>query len=133
MKVMLDTNICIYLIKRKPAQLLVKFQEYALGDIGVSSVTVAELQYGVAKSQQQKQNQLALDLFLTPLIIPEFDLLAAQQSGQIRAELERQGTPIGAYDLLIAGHARSLDVTLVTNNVAEYSREPNLKVENWVT
>ena len=131
MKVMLDTNICIYLIKRKPAQVVAKFQEYDLGDIGISSVTVAELQYGVAKSQQQKQNQQALDLFLTPLMIADFDLSAAQHSGQIRAELARQGTPIGAYDLLLAGHALSLGVVLVTNNVGEFSRVPNLRVENW--
>jgi tRNA(fMet)-specific endonuclease VapC len=133
MKYMLDTNMCIYLIKRKPTQVLKKFQAYDLGDICVSSITVAELQYGIEKSQQPKQNQAALDLFLTPLEIVNFDSSAAQNYGQIRANLERLGTPIGAYDLLIAGHAQSLGVTLVTNNAREFTRIPNLRVENWVT
>lgn len=132
MKYMLDTNICIYLIKRKPPQVLAKFQTHSVGDIGISSITVAELQYGVAKSQQQQQNQTALDLFLAPLEIVDFDPAAARQYGQIRAELEQSGTPIGAYDLLIAGHARSLRVTLVTNNTREFTHVPDLKVENWV-
>jgi tRNA(fMet)-specific endonuclease VapC len=132
MKYMLDTNICIYLIKRKPQQVLEKFQTHPVGDIGISSITVAELQYGVAKSQQQQQNQTALDLFLAPLEIVDFDPAAARQYGRIRAELERAGTPIGAYDLLIASHAQSLAVTVVTNNIGEFARVPELKVENWV-
>ena len=132
MKYMLDTNICIYLIKRKPQQVLTKFQAYTVGDIGISSVTVAELQYGVAKSQRRQQNQTALDLFLAPLEIADFDPAAARQYGQIRAELEQAGTPIGAYDLLIAGHAQSLNVTLITNNTREFTRISGLKVENWV-
>ncbi len=132
MKYMLDTNICIYLIKRKPQQVLAKFQKHTVGDIGISSITVAELQYGVAKSQRQQQNQAALDLFLAPLEIVDFDPTAARQYGRIRAELEQLGTPIGAYDLLIAGHAQSLAVTLITNNIREFARVPELKVENWV-
>ncbi|MCB8946151.1 MAG: type II toxin-antitoxin system VapC family toxin [Ardenticatenaceae bacterium] len=131
MKYMLDTNICIYLIKRKPAQVLKKFQIYDLGDICVSSITVAELQYGVEKSQHPKQNQTALDLFLSPLIIVDFDTSAAQHYGQIRANLESLGTPIGVYDLLIAGHAQSLGITLVTNNTREFTRVPKLSIENW--
>ena len=118
MKYMLDTNICIYLIKRKPFQVLEKFQAHKLGDICVSSITVAELQYGVEKSQHQHQNQTALNLFLAPLEIVNFDNYAAQHYGQIRTKLERFGTPIGAYDLLITGHAQSLDIILVTNNTA---------------
>ena len=133
MKYMLDTNMCIYLIKRKPAQVLKKFQTYDLGDICVSSITVAELQYGVEKSQHPKQNQTALDLFLSPLIIVDFDTSAAQHYGQIRTNLESLGTPIGAYDLLIASHAQSLGITLVTNNTREFTRVPKLTVENWVT
>lgn len=132
MKFMLDTNICIYLIKRKPRHVLEKFQEHVLGDIGVSSITVAELQYGVEKSQHQQQNQTALDLFFAPLAIVDFDTVAAQHYGQIRTELEQSGTPIGAYDLLLAGHARSLALTLVTNNIREFSRVSHLKIENWV-
>ena len=133
MKYMLDTNICIYLIKRKPFQVLEKFQAQTLGDICVSSITVAELQYGVEKSQHQHQNQTALNLFLAPLEIVNFDTYAAQHYGQIRTKLERLGTPIGAYDLLIAGHAQSLDIILVTNNTREFIRVSNLRVENWIT
>ncbi len=131
MKVMLDTNMCIYLIKQKPVQVLEKFQTYNLGDIGVSSITVAELQYRVAKSQRQQQNQKALTQFLAPLEIADFGASAALKYGQIRAELERLGTLIGGNDLLIAGHALSLDVVLVTNNEREFSRVPSLVIENW--
>ncbi len=133
MKYMLDTNICIYLIKRKPFQVLEKFQAQTLGDICVSSITIAELQYGVEKSQHQQQNQTALNLFLAPLEIVNFDTYAAQHYGQIRTTLERLGTPIGAYDLLIAGHAQSLDIILVSNNTREFARVPNLRVEKWIT
>jgi tRNA(fMet)-specific endonuclease VapC len=131
MKYMLDTNICIYLIKQKPPQLLRKFAELSFGDVGVSVITVAELQYGVQKSQYPEQNQQALGQLLIPLTIVDFDPYAAVAYGAIRAALERQGTPIGSLDTLIAAHAQSLDVTLVTNNVREFSRVPDLKVVNW--
>ncbi|MAT97731.1 MAG: VapC toxin family PIN domain ribonuclease [Anaerolineaceae bacterium] len=131
MKVMLDTNICIYLIKQKPASVLTRFEQYELGEIGISSITVAELQFGVSNSQKQQQNQVALDLFLAPLEIVDFDVRAARVYGRIRTHLSQQGTPIGAYDMLIAAHAQSLDVTLVTNNLSEFSRVPNLRLENW--
>jgi len=131
MKYMLDTNICIYLIKQKPPQLLRKFAELPFGDVGVSAITVAELQYGVQKSQYPEQNQQALGQLLIPLTIVDFDHNAAVAYGAIRAALERQGTPIGSLDTLIAAHAQSLDVTLVTNNVREFSRVPDLKVVNW--
>ena len=132
MKYMLYTNICIYLIKRKPPHVLERFQTHQPGDIFVSSITVAELQYGVEKSNYQDRNQIALDLFLSPLEIADFETRAAQRYGHIRAQLDRNGAPIGAYDLLIAGHAQSLDMTLVTNNSREFSRVPDLKLENWV-
>ncbi len=131
MKVMLDTNICIYLIKQKPVSVLGHFEKYALGEVGISSITVAELQFGVSNSQKPRQNQSALDLFLAPLEIMDFDARAAQVYGRIRAHLKQNGTPIGAYDMLIAAHAQSLDVTLVTNNLREFSRIPNLRLENW--
>ena len=131
MKVMLDTNICIYLIKQKPVSVLTYFEQYELGEIGISSITVAELQFGVSNSQKQEQNQTALDLFLAPLEIVDFDVQAAQVYGRIRTHLSQQGTPIGAYDMLIAAHAQSLDLTLVTNNLREFSRVPNLRLENW--
>ena len=133
MKYLLDTNICIYLIKQKPLQILQKFEAQQVGDVAVSAITVAELQFGVRKSQFPKRNQRALDQFLIPLVIVEFDYQASMIYGKIRAELEAQGTPIGALDTLIAAHALSLDSTMVTNNVKEFSRVPHLKVVNWVS
>lgn len=129
---LLDTNICIYLIKRRPPQVLERFRRCVVGDIGLSTVTLAELQYGVAKSLFPAQNQQALDAFTLPLELVTFDAPAAAAYGPVRATLERQGTPIGALDLLIAAHALSLGVTLVTNNPREFSRVPGLRVENWV-
>lgn len=131
MRYMLDTNICIYLIRKKPAAVLGKFRDYSVGEIGLSSITVAELQYGVQKSQYAEQNQRALEQFLAPLAIEDFGHEAAAAYGRIRATLERQGTPIDPLDTLIAAHALSLDVTLVTNNVREFSRVVDLKVIIW--
>lgn len=131
MKYMLDTNICIYLIKQKPPQVLEAFTELSFGDVGVSTITVAELQYGVQKSQRPEQNRQALQQFLMPLIIVGFDQDAAVAYGAIRATLEQQGTPIGSLDMLIAAQAVSLGVTLVTNNLREFARVPDLKLVNW--
>jgi tRNA(fMet)-specific endonuclease VapC len=131
MKFLLDTNICIYLIKRRPPQVVDRFAALSFGDVGVSSITVAELQYGVQKSQYPERNRQALEQFLVPLVIAEFDYSAAAAYGAIRAALERQGTPIGSLDMLIAAQALCLDVTLVTNNVREFSRVPDLKLVNW--
>ena len=133
MKYLLDTNICIYLIKRQPISVLAKFNEHAIGDIGISSISVAELSYGVQKSRLKDQNQQALMQFLAPLVIAEFDTDAAFVYGQIRADLEEQGTAIGSLDTLIAGHAVSLGTTLVTNNERELSRVSKLSWENWVS
>jgi tRNA(fMet)-specific endonuclease VapC len=133
MKYILDTNICIYLIKKKPISVLAKFNEHAVGDIGISTISVAELSYGVQKSRFRDQNQQALLQFLAPLVIAEFDTEAAFAYGQIRADLEAQGTPIGSIDALIAGHAVSLGVTVVTNNERDFLRVPKLNVENWVS
>jgi tRNA(fMet)-specific endonuclease VapC len=132
MKFLLDTNICIYLIKRKPLKVLQKFNAYQVGDIGVSSITIAELEFGVQKSQFPSKNQTALTQFLLPLQIADFDHAAAVIYGNIRATLAKQGTPIGSLDTLIAAHALSLKVTLITNNLKEFSRVPNLKLDNWV-
>ena len=131
MKVMLDTNTCIYLIKRKPSRILHKFAELSVGDVAVSSITVAELWYGVQKSQHAEQNQRALEQFLIPLSIVDSDHRAAAAYGAVRATLERQGTPIGSLDTLIAAHALSLDLTLVTNNEREFARVPDLEIVNW--
>ena len=133
MRYLLDTNICIYLIKKKPLEVLQKFNAYVVGEIGVSVITVAELEFGVQKSQHPVQNQQALEKFLLPLTLVDFDYLAAITYGHIRAILETQGTPIGSLDTLIAAHALSLDLTLVTNNTREFSRVPNLKVVNWAS
>ena len=132
MKFLLDTNICIYIIKQKPAKVLQKFKTYQVGDIGVSSITVAELEFGVQKSQFPTRNQQALTQFLLPLQTVDFDRAAAIVYGDIRSTLEKQGTPIGSLDTLIAAHAISLKVTLITNNVKEFNRVSNLQLENWV-
>lgn len=131
MRYLLDTNICIYVIKRRPPQVLARLQRCAVGDSGLSTVTLAELEYGAAKSQFPARNQAALAAFTLPLEVVPFDAPAAAY-GPIRATLERQGTPIGAMDLLIAAPARSLGVILVTNNVREFGRVPGLQVDNWV-
>ncbi len=131
MRFLLDTNICIYIIKHKPAQVLAKFQTLNPSDIGVSSITVAELEYGAYKSQRLGQNRAALSQFLIPLEVLPFDERATQTYGQIRAELERRGIAIGSMDMLIASQAISLGLILVTNNVRELSQIPGLNWENW--
>jgi tRNA(fMet)-specific endonuclease VapC len=132
MRVILDTNICIYVIKKKPRQVLRHFTDFAVGDVGISSITLSELEYGVEKSARPDANREALLGFLSPLEIAPYDDLAANHYGSIRAELERLGQPIGAMDLLIAAHARSLAVPLVTNNLREFSRIDGLTLENWL-
>ena len=131
MRYILDTNICIYIIKKKPAEVFSRFSQLSLGSVGISSVTLAELQYGVRKSTQTEKNQLALNQFLIPLEIVEFDAQAAAEYGEIRASLEKAGTPIGPLDTLIAAHAKSLKLTLVTNNEKEFNRVAGLATENW--
>ena len=132
MKYLLDTNICIYIIKRKPLEVFNRFRTFEVGDIGISTVTVAELTYGTQKSQNPAKNQAALEQFLLPLEIVDFDVSAAQVYGSIRSQLEKQGTPIGLLDFLIAAQALSLGVRLITNNEKEFLRVPGLVVENWV-
>ncbi len=132
MKLMLDTNICIYLIKRQPAAVLKRFLEYQIGDIGISSITLSELRYGVAKSAHQEKNTEALDEFITPLDVVSFDEEAAHVYGDIRATLEKAGTPIGSMDMLIAAHAVSLGIPLATNNAREFVRIPALNIIDWL-
>ncbi|MDH7489742.1 MAG: type II toxin-antitoxin system VapC family toxin [Anaerolineae bacterium] len=131
MKYLLDTNICIALIRHKPASLLEKIAQHTVADIGISSITVAELQYGVYRSQSPVQNEQALALFLLPLTILDFDHLAAVAYGRLRAALEAQGVPVGSLDMLIAAQAVSRGLTVVTNNVREFARVPGLSVEDW--
>lgn len=128
---LLDTNICIYLIKKRPQRLLARLRETDIERVSVSAITVAELQYGVAKSARPEQNALALGALLAPLRVEPFDDTAATVYGAVRAGLERAGTPIGSLDLLIAAHALALDRTLVTNNAREFERVAGLRVENW--
>jgi tRNA(fMet)-specific endonuclease VapC len=128
---MLDTNICIYLIKRKLPKVLKHFQSHVPGDIGVSSITLAELRYGVAKSQHGEKNQQALDEFILPLEIADFDEKAAESYGSVRASLEKEGTSVGPMDMLIGAHALSLGVTLITNNTREFKQIRHLKVADW--
>jgi len=132
MKWMLDTDICIALIKRRPPELIKRLQAKAVGDVGISSITLAELRHGVAKSARLEQNRTALDQFLLPLDIAAFDDLAADAYGSVRAALENSGTPIGPLDTLIAGHAVSLNVVLVTHNVSEFKRVEGLRVDDWL-
>jgi tRNA(fMet)-specific endonuclease VapC len=133
MKFLLDTNICIYIIKQKPPEVLQKFNRYHVGDIGISSITIAELEYGIQKSKSSEKNREALTQFLLPLTIADFDVSAATMYGIIRSTLEKQGNPIGSLDTLIAAHALSLQVSLITNNIKEFNRVPNLNLENWVS
>ncbi len=132
MKLMLDTNICIYIIKQQPITVLNRFLEYQIGDIGISSITLSELRYGVARSTHHEKNAKALDEFITPLEVASFDEEAAHAYGKIRATLETAGTPVGAMDMLIAAHAVSLGIPLVTNNTREFVRIQPLNVINWI-
>lgn len=132
MKLMLDTNICIYIIKRRPPAVLERFKQYEIGDIAISAITLSELRYGVAKSREREGNAVALDQFVTPLEILPYDEVAAQAYGTIRATLEQAGTPIGAMNLLIASHAVSQRLPLVTNNTREFSRVQGLVLQNWM-
>jgi tRNA(fMet)-specific endonuclease VapC len=131
MNALLDTNVCIHIIKRKPPQVLEKLLASEPDDLGVSAITVAELRYGASNSGRPRQNHEALDRFLAPFTIAPFESQAANAYGDVRAALEKKGRPIGALDRLIAAHALSLGVRLVSNNVKEFRRVPGLKVENW--
>ncbi len=130
---MLDTNICIFAIKKRPEKVLSRLQTHKPAEICISSITYAELCHGVEKSQAKARNRLALTLFLSSISILPFDELAAWEYGKVRAVLEQQGTPIGPLDTQIAAHAKSLDMTLVTNNTREFKRVTGLKVEDWAT
>ena len=130
MKYLFDTNICIYVIKKKPPRVLHKLTQMNISDVGISSITLSELEYGVEKSQFPEKNRIALLEFLSPIEICNYDTLSAKRYGIIRAELERKGTIIGSLDMLIAAHAVSLSLILVTNNESEFKKVPELKTEN---
>lgn len=129
---MLDTNICIYLINERDKALRERFEANAR-EMSISSITYAELCYGVAHSARVAENARELEAFRIDLDIRSFDQDAGEHYGEIRHALAKRGRPIGANDLLIAAHARSSGATLVTNNVGEFGRVPGLRVENWMT
>lgn len=131
MRYMLDTNICIYIIREKPVKVLKKLRTFDVTDISISAITHSELEYGVAKSSRRKDNQEALNKFLSPLEIVPYDDKAAAYYGEIRHYLEKKGAIVGAMDMLIGAHAKSIPVTLVTNNLREFKKIPGLRVENW--
>jgi len=131
MTYMLDTNICIYAMKKKPEKVLQRLKEELNSGICISSITLAELEYGMKHSSNSVKNEQALLRFLAPLSILPFGAAAATEYGAIRAHLQKQGTPIGPLDMLIAGHAKAENIILVTNNVREFDRVPDLEIEDW--
>ena len=130
---LIDTNICIYLIRNRSTELTAKIETHGPYQIAVSAITVAELEYGVAKSTRVEQNRMALRNFLSAFEIIPFDDRDAEQFGAIRAILERRGEPIGSYDLQIAAQGSARHWTVVTNNEDEFRRVPELNVENWIS
>ena len=130
LKYMLDANIVIYTIKRRPPTVREAFKQHD-GQMSISSVTWGELVYGAEKSAHTEKNQTDIEGFASRLDVLPFEEQAAAHFGQIRAELYRIGKPIGPYDMMIAGHARSKGLILVTNNVREFERVPGLRIENW--
>lgn len=131
MKYLIDTNICIYIMNKRPVGVIEKFKQFEISEIGISTITVSELQYGAAKSRYRKKNEVRLEEFLAPLEILSYDQTAARVYGDIRFQLEKHGKPIGPLDLLIAAHALSQNLVLVTNNIKEFNRIKKLKFENW--
>ena len=131
MRYLLDTNICIFIINHQPPLVRARFERVPVGEIGISSVTLSELHYGAARSGKPTQNMKALRKFLLPLDVLAYDEQAAERYGQLRASLEMAGTPIGPMDLMIAAHALSARLTVVTNNRREFDRVPGLVTEDW--
>jgi tRNA(fMet)-specific endonuclease VapC len=131
MHYMLDTNICIFVIRQQKPQVIKQITRHSPEDLLISSITVSELEYGCEKSADPQKNRLALMEFLSPFSILPFDPLAAQHYGELRTQLERDGTPVGAMDMLIAAHARSAGATLITNNTRDFERIRGLNIADW--
>ena len=129
---LLDTNICIYIIKKKPEVVLKILKSKLQKNIYISSITIAELEYGVAKSKYLEKNKISLIEFLSIFNILSFDDKDAVEFGIIKAKLEKSGIIIGPMDLLLSAQAKSKNLILVTNNIKEFERVDNLKIENWV-
>ena len=132
MRYLLDTNTCIHVIKHHPSSVQERLATIPIGDVGVSSMVLAELWYGIAHSGKRQHNEQALTEFLDYVEVLDWPREAAPIYGRVRSFLRKRGTPIGAMDLLIAAHALTLDAALVTDNVAEFRRVPKLKIENWI-
>lgn len=132
MRYMLDTNIIIYARNVRPESVLHRFRQYQPGDLCISSITMAELEYGVCNNSKPLQNRLALLTFLSNIDVVPFDADAARSYGEIRHALKSKGQLIGANDMLIAAHAKSLGYTLITNNTKEFERVEGLLLENWI-
>ena len=130
---MLDTNIVAYAKNNRPEVVYERMSRFDPEDLCVSVITLAELEYGVFNSSNPERNQLALTLFLANIEVVPFNDNAAVEYGRIRADLKRKGTPIGANDLMIAAHAKSLGMTLVTNNTREFGRVEGLAIEDWAS
>jgi len=129
---MLDTNICIYIIKNKPQSVKERFREFEIGELCISTITVSELIYGAYKSEHTEKNLKAIESFLLPFEIVDYDFKASIEYGKIRAYLEKKGKVIGNMNMQIAGHAFALDLVLVTNNTKEFERVEGLALVNWV-
>jgi tRNA(fMet)-specific endonuclease VapC len=131
LKYLLDTNIVIYTMKNRPVEVKKAFNTHE-GQLAISAVTLMELLYGAEKSKDPAKNTRTIETFAARLIVLDYDTAAAQHTGQIRAELAKNGQPIGPYDQMIAGHARSLGLILISNNVREFERVLGLRLDNWV-
>lgn len=131
MRYMLDTDMSSYIIRERSPQLLARFRQIPTDQLCLSVVTLAELLYGVERSSSKRVNRSVVDAFVNKLLILRWNRAAAELYAQIRTALEAAGTPIGAMDMMIAAHARSLGSIVVTNNVRHFSRVPDLKIENW--
>ena len=130
LKFMLDTNMCIFTIKNRPEHVREAFNAHH-GQLCISTVTLMELVFGAEKSSNPQRNLAVVEGFAARLDVLKYDWEAAANTGQLRAELAKLGTPIGPYDQMIAGHARSLGLVLVTNNTREFERVPGLRIEDW--
>jgi len=133
MKYLLDTNICIYIIKKKPEEVIKRFLKMKPDSIAISSISVSELYYGVAKSSKPNENTIALEQFILPLTVINYNKEDSISYGKLRAKLEQKGKLIGAMDMLIAAQALSRDLILVTNNEREFKKVEGLSFENWVS
>jgi tRNA(fMet)-specific endonuclease VapC len=131
LKFLLDTNICVFLIRNKGMRVHEHIRGHRVGEIGISAITECELRFGADKSSAPEKNHLMLDRFFLTLPVLAFDSGCTREYGRIRAFLEKKGTPIGSLDMLIAAHALGMGLTLVTNNTREFSRVPSLRFEDW--